>query len=84
MMAKRKEDPRTIVRLTQEALAKHLHEVIKDRLMKQLVDDFKANAEPIVKAEVEKVTLEGVDRMADLRGLRDELNVHMRWHDEEA
>jgi len=63
----------------EKMLKESLQQAVFDSLMHQLVEDFKKQAEPIVKAEVEKVSIKGVERLMSLTDFRDDLNVYVKW-----
>lgn len=71
-----------LIRIIEEGLRNNLHEKLTEQLVNKMVMEFKEKAEPIVKAEVEKVTLHSIDNIKDLLNMRDELKVYMEWVEE--
>lgn len=68
-----------LVRIIEEGLKNHLHEKVTEQLVNKMVMEFKEKVEPIIKTEVEKVTLHSINNMKDLLNMRDELKVYMEW-----
>jgi len=72
-------DQRNIGEVVESALLLELKQALTENLIKKLVDDFKESAEVIVKAEVERLTVKGIDQARDYANLRDEFSVHFNW-----
>lgn len=64
-----------------------LEHQIKDRLEQEVMNEmfkyFKKKAEPIIKAQVNRLTLEGVECYRDMAAFRDELRVLIDWNGDE-
>lgn len=70
-----------IVPMLGASLEAHLKGAILDEVMESLIKDFKSKAEPLVKEQVEKVSLKHVESFRDMARIRDELIVHLKWED---
>lgn len=65
--------------LLKRQLEDHLHEALEDKIMQDLTRTFQEQAKPIIKAEVEKITLQTIDNIRDLMSLKDEVKAHFVW-----
>ena len=68
-----------IIKITEDALMATLKDSLVRNLTNKLVADFKVTAEVEVRAEVEKLSIKGVETFRDLRGMRDEVKVYCEW-----
>lgn len=72
-----------LIGLMADSLLKKIHGEIFNRVMADVLNEFREKAEPIIKREVEKVTFEGAQSIKDHLRIRDELCVYFSWRDDE-
>jgi predicted small metal-binding protein len=70
-----------MVTMLGDSLEARLKETVLGEVMDSLIKDFKSKAEPLVKEEVEKISLKHVKSFTDMTAIRDELIVHLKWED---
>ncbi len=70
-----------VVQLIGNTIESQVREQVTTDIVERLVDDFRAEATQLVRAEVEKVTLDHVERIVDLTDLSERLNINLNWED---
>lgn len=70
-----------MVELLKSALRADLVQIVHKELVDELVADFRDKADKLVAEYTSKVTMEGVETLRDVYGLRDELRVYINGVD---
>jgi hypothetical protein len=68
-------------KLAEEVLTQNLKAEIEEGIMRNLIVEFKRKARPVIKEEVEKLTLGYIERGADYYQMREEVKVYFEWND---
>lgn len=73
----------TMIHILREGLERQ----IKDRLAKDIANEqvkiFRENIEPVIRAKVEQLVIEGINNVQQAMSLRDEIVVYCKWLDDE-
>ena len=77
------QDKLNAIQLVKTGLEHQIKERLEQEVMNEMFEYFKKKAEPIIKAHVNRLTLEGVDYYRDMKALRDELKVYIDWNSDE-
>lgn len=70
-----------VAEMVAHTLERHLHREVTNEIVRKMVDNFRDQIEPIVKAEVEKVTLENVNYIKELMDMSEKLNINLKWEE---
>ncbi len=70
-----------IAKVLEDALLKDLKKELIRRLTDKIIEEIKQDIKPVIEAEVEKVTLQGVDKLKDMMNIREEINVYLKWEE---
>jgi len=68
-----------IIQIVEESLVKELKPEITKRITDRIIDEIRKDIKPIIESEVDKLVIEGVDKMKNLMTMRDEIKVYMSW-----
>jgi hypothetical protein len=71
------------VQLIKTGLEHQIRDRLEQEVMNEMFEYFKKKAEPIIKEQVNRLTLEGVDCYRDMEAIRDELRVLIDWNGDE-
>ena len=70
-----------IIALAEESLKEAIKPAVTDRIMTDLVNDFKARVEPIIREHVDKISIAHMESMRDIAQMRDEVKIYCEWKD---
>lgn len=73
-------DDYNIGKIIEKALLSSLKDVVVANITTDLTEEFRAKAEQIVRAEVEKVSIKGAAHFRDLYKMRDEVKIYCEWN----
>lgn len=77
-MAINKIDDYRFVEIVRTELENKIHKFVEDQIVKAELKKFEEKLRPLVKETVEKVTLEGVNRMADFHEIAIQIQYAMK------
>ena len=70
--------------ITEDFLMTELKSKLTENIMERLTAEFKANALEVVKSEVEKLSVSGVESFRDMARMRDEVKIYCEWTEGKA
>lgn len=69
--------------LIKDSLTVYLKEHLTEDLIKMQLKEYEKQLRPIIEKQVNKVTLDGINKMRDFLEFRDELRVYLSWDGDE-
>lgn len=70
-----------------EIIKRDLEDAVKERALEDIVEkqlaEFEAKIRPLIKAEIERLSFQGIDAISDVVQLREEVQLYLKWSDEE-
>ena len=64
-----------------QVIEANLHEHVTSLIVERMVEEFRAEAEKVVREQVEMVTLSHVEQILDLTDMSERLNINLNWKD---
>ena len=71
-----------MVAILKESLEREIKEIVTERLIKELLEDFEVKARKEIKPLVDRISLKGIDSVKNMLHVREELHVFMHWDDD--
>ncbi len=62
-----------------QVIEDNLHEHVTTLIVERMVEEFRAEAEKVVREQVEMVTLSHVEQILDLANMSERLNINLNW-----
>lgn len=75
-------DDLNLIKIAEKHIIHELQGVVYDRIMNQLVEQFKKDAESIVKKQVEKAIIISLKTIHDCNQMKDEVVAYVKWDDD--
>ncbi len=76
-------DNYNFAKVAEVSLLHRLKIAVAKNLLDKLTEDFRRDAEVLVKKEVEKLTIKSIEVMRDCMKMEDEVRVYCKWEGDE-
>ncbi len=82
-MAQPPKDEYNVLLMLNRELEAAVKKVAINDIVKHQLKEFEDKIRPIIKAEVEKISFETIDKLPDMMSFRDELRLYVKWSDDD-
>ena len=82
-MARAPTDEYNVLLMLNRELEASIKRVAINDIVKHQLKEFEEKIRPIIKAEVEKISFETIDKLPDMMSFRDELRIYIKWSDDD-
>ena len=71
-----------LIEIIERGMKEELKSAVEDSLVNEFLSDLESKIRVLVKSELERFTLKGVEAFRDMRVIQEELNVYIKYNEE--